>query len=170
MKSNRWVELLEEKYDAIINEGVELYKESLENRHLYYNVEMDKEGNISTWYSGSNNTVHISTYKGDSIVCLCINSNELEINIPDKVIERYLVEQNKTEYLKLLELEQAEDYTSYECLITDHHPELRGILALCVKNEKQFLCDSCREMLEDELNEVIKTYRCFMEMEEAQEE
>lgn len=170
MKSKRWVELLEENYNAIINKGVELYKESIENRHLYYNVEMDKEGNISTWYSGSNNTIHLSVHKGDSIVCLCIDNNDLEINISDTAIESCLIRQNKAEYLKTLELEQSEDYTSYECLIAGHHPELRGILEQCIEDEKQFLCDSCREMLEDELDEVIRTYRCFAEMAEAQEE
>lgn len=170
MKNRTWVDLLEDNYDAIIDAGVELYKESVENRHLYYNVEMDKEGNISTWYSGSDNTIHISTYKGDSIVCLRIDNNDLEIDIPDSTIEGYLIRQNKTEYLELLELEQLEDYTSYECLITDHHPALRGILEQCIEDEKQFLCDSCREMLQDELDEVIRTYRCFAEMAEAQEE
>ena len=170
MKYSEWLELLGEKREQILNEAVDAYKDSLESTHLRFIVELDCNGDIYTWYDiAGGNSTHVSTYKGDSIECIRICNEYLSINISDESIIRYLTEQKKTEYISILEAEQAEDYTSYECLISDHHLELRPIVEQCIADEKEFLCDNCREQLEYELDEFINQCERYAECEEAAE-
>lgn len=158
MKYN-WAKVLEENYSKVIDEAVGAYKDSLYNPGLRFIVEIDCDGNVYTWYDiAGGNTYHMSTYKGDSIECLHICNQYLDLNITDDVIERIIREQSKTEYLTILKAEQEEEDTSYESLITDHHPELQSVLEQCIE-EREYIYDSCREQLEYELDDFINKCR-----------
>lgn len=69
--NKNWLELIEKKYDEIINVGEKAYKDALENQHLRFIVEMDENGNVYSWYDvAGGNSFHASTYNGESIELL----------------------------------------------------------------------------------------------------
>lgn len=151
-----WVKLLEDNYSKIIDEATSAYKDSLDSPGLRFIVEIDYEGNVYTWYDiAGGNTYHMSTYKGNSMECVHICNQYLELDITDEAIEKTIREQNKMEFLAILKAEQAEDYVSYEDLIVDHHPELQAVLERCIEDEKEYICANCREQLEYELDEFL---------------
>lgn len=161
-----WAKMLEDNYSKIIDEAVGAYKDSLYNPGLRFIVEIDCDGNVYTWYDiAGGNSYHMSTYKGNSIECMHICNQYLELNITDMAIEEKIREQNKTEYLSILKLEQAEEFVSYESLIADHHPELQNILEACIEDEKEYIYDNCREQLEYELDDLINKFRMMKEYE-----
>lgn len=60
--NKNWLELIEKKYDEIINVGEKAYKDALENQHLRFIVEMDENGNVYSWYDvAGGNSFHAST-------------------------------------------------------------------------------------------------------------
>lgn len=161
-----WAKVLEENYSKIIDGAVGAYKDSLNNPGLRFIVEIDCDGNVYTWYDiAGGNTYHMSTYKGNSIECLRICNQYLELNITDAAIEAKIREQNKSEYLPKLNSEQVEEYVSYESLIADHHPELQSVLEECIEDEKEYIYDNCREQLEYELDDLIGKFRMLEEYE-----
>lgn len=91
--NKNWLELIEKKYDEIINVGEKAYKDALENQHLRFIVEMDENGNVYSWYDvAGGNSFHASTYNGESIElfefcmkrwgqCTCLGGNNYAISI-----------------------------------------------------------------------------------------
>ena len=100
--NKNWLELIEKKYDEIINVGEKAYKDALENQHLRFIVEMDENGNVYSWYDvAGGNSFHASTYNGESIELFEFCMQYWENNPADETVEEKLREKGLYDlYLK----------------------------------------------------------------------
>lgn len=88
-KSFSWLELIEEKRDEIMEVGMQAFRDSVDNPHLRFIVEITDSGNVSSWYDiKSGNSYHVSN-KGERIKVLFIfkHDNILEDTNLDYLIK-----------------------------------------------------------------------------------
>ena len=165
---NKWLELIEQNKERIINKGIEAYKESLENKNLRYIVEINENGEINTWYDiAGGNSIHMSTYNGESIELLHfwmqywiddpIPDNDIEQKLQDRgLYNRYLVER---------ESQDVEDWEVAEIVIINStDTKLQNVLEECRQERKQFLVDEyARTEAENQLENlknVLDSFKC----------
>ena len=165
---NEWLELIERNEEQIINTGIEAYKEAIENTQLRYIVEINTNGEITTWYDiAGGNSFHMSTYNGKSIELLhfCMQ-NWIDDPIPDNDIEQKLQERDLYNvYLAERELQDVEDWEAAEIVIINSTDiKLQGILEECRQERKQFYVDEyARTESENQLENlknVLDSFKC----------
>ena len=88
MTNKQWLALINEKRDEIITAGEQAFKDSVDNQHLQYHVELYCNGDIDVWHqSAGGNSFTSSSYKGNSICLMTFCNQYLETNVP---IEDYI--------------------------------------------------------------------------------
>jgi hypothetical protein len=166
---NEWLELIERNEEQIINTGIEAYKEAIENTQLRYIVEINTNGEITTWYDvAGGNSFHMSTYNGKSLelIHFCMQ-NWIDDPIPDNDIEQKLQERGLyNRYLKERESQEVEDWETAEIVIINSiDTKLQNVLEECKQERKQFLIDEyARTEVENQLEEiknVLDSFTCL---------
>lgn len=166
---NEWLELIERNEEQIINTGIEAYKEAIENTQLRYIVEINTNGEITTWYDvAGGNSFHMSTYNGKSLelIHFCMQ-NWIDDPIHDNDIEQKLQERGLYNcYLAERESQEVEDWEAAEIVIINSTDiKLQGILEECRQERKQFLVDEyARIEAENQLEEiknVLDSFTCL---------
>lgn len=165
MTNREWLELIEQNEERIINKGIEAYKSALENKNLRYIVEINENGEITTWYDvAGGNSFHMSTYNGKSIelIHFCMQ-NWIDDPIPDNDIEQKLQERGL--YNRYLEERAAQDVEDWECaeivIINSTNKELYNVLEECRQERKQFYVDEyARAESENQLEELKNILDC----------
>lgn len=139
--NKNWLELIEKKYDEIINVGEKAYKDALENQHLRFIVEMDENGNVYSWYDvAGGNSFHASTYNGESIELFEFCMQYWENNPADETVEEKLKKKGLYDlYLKERELQ--------ECLEECRKDELEFMADEYARSESINKLDALKERL-----------------------
>lgn len=141
---NKWLDLINKKYDEIINVGEKAYKDALENQNLRFIVEMDENGNVYSWYDiAGGNSIHMSTYKGESIELLHFCMRGWENNPTNESVEQKLKEKGLYSlYLEERERQDAEDIDTAELVLSNSsNQQLLECLEECQKDELEFMVD-----------------------------
>ena len=168
MTNRKWLELIEQNEERIINKGIEAYKSALENPNLCYIVEISEDGIITMWYDvAGGNSFHMPTYNGKSIELLhfCMQ-NWIDDPIPDNDIEQKLQERGLYNvYLAERESQDVEDWEDAEIVIINStDAKLQGILEECRQERKQFYIDEyARTESENQLESlknVLDSFKC----------
>lgn len=142
---NKWLDLINKKYDEIINVGEKAYRDALENQQLRFIVEMDENGNVYSWYDiAGGNSLHTSTYRGESIELLHFCMRDWENNPTNESVEDKLREKGLYSlYLEERERQNAEDVidTAELVLSNSSNEQLLECLEECRKDELEFMVD-----------------------------
>lgn len=158
MDNNKYLELINENEDKIIEMAADAYEEALNNKHLRFIVEIDKDGEVSYWNDiAGGNSQHMSVYNGDAIELLhfCFQYSDLEItqdDIINKLIEMGF--ENKIDELLAEARDENEDFPDLEWAINNHNDdvELIRVLEECRKDAIKLECENANEVIEDKLD------------------
>lgn len=161
---NKWLELIEQHEEEIINTGIEVYKEAIENPHLRYIVEMNEDGEVYYWYDiVGGNSFHMSTYQGKSIELIHLCMRDMEFDPTDETVEQKLKAKGLWNlYLEERERQDAEDYDGAEIVLCNSSDnKLRKCLEECETEEKQFYIDEwSRDEIESQLENLKNILNC----------
>ena len=133
---NKWVKLIKEKYNEIVDAGITAYKEARHNPHLEFVVEMD-EYSIEVWYCPAGSlSFHASVQQGTAIELMRLCFRYDEINISDETIIEKLKEKGYKKWIDELENKAAKHHISIEVLINSCYPGFKNeILPECREEE-----------------------------------
>lgn len=142
---NEWLELIERNEEQIINTGIEAYKEAIENTQLRYIVEINTNGEITTWYDiAGGNSFHMSTYNGKSIELLHFCMRDMEFDPSDETVEQKLRDKGLWNlYLEERERQDAEDYYGAEIVLCNSSDKK---LRECLEECENSWCDNVQEI------------------------
>ena len=113
---DKWLDLIGENEEKILEAGKAAYKEALEAPHLRFIVELDEDGEINTWCDvAGGNLFHMSTYNGTSIEVMEFCFQFFDSEITDEIIKQKFQEKGFKQLYNKLEETAEEDFTSVEC-------------------------------------------------------
>lgn len=137
----KWLDLIGENEEKILEAGKAAYKEALEAPHLRFIVELDEDGEINTWCDvAGGNLFHMSTYNGTSIEVMEFCFQFFDSEITDEIIKQKFQEKGFKQLYNKLEETAEEDFTSVECEIRHgDNQTAKDILEECQKDELEFM-------------------------------
>lgn len=144
----KWLDLIGENEEKILEAGKAAYKEALEAPHLRFIVELDEDGEINTWCDvAGGNLFHMSTYNGTSIEVMEFCFQFFDSEITDEIIKQKFQEKGFEQLYNKLEETAEEDFTSVECEIRHgDNQTAKDILEECQKDELEFMCRNLQVM------------------------
>lgn len=136
-----WLALIEEKENEILEAGKEAYKEALDRRELRYIVELDEDGEVTTWADvAGDNSFHSSTFNGKSIELLHFCFQNFESEVTDETIKKKFEDNELKSLFTEFEAEAEENYSSVECeIVNSDNQQAKDLLEECRNEELDFL-------------------------------
>lgn len=166
MRSIEWINLINDKKGEIIAAGKSAYRDALENHNMRFIIEIYEDGAIETWGDvAGGNSYHKCRYEDGPVELMTFCCQYWELPINDDLIAEVMEDNGLNEQLGALEQERAEDWTTLEYLIKDHHKELEKVLKECISRLIDLEVENCFEMLEYQYKETIKTLKYYAEQE-----
>lgn len=159
LKNKEWLELIENSEEQIIDVGIKAYEEAINNKHLRFIVEMNKDGKVYYWYDiAGGNSYHMSVHNGTAIELFqfCFQYYDLEV-IEESLIEK-LIEKGYGNMIDQLKVEAEEECTDIEGIIASKHSDqsIYGVVEECRKEAIKFeISEYAKEVSEQKL-EYIK--------------
>lgn len=99
MENKQWLELINQKKSQLVEAGEQAFRDSIDNQHLRYIVELYKDGSISVWYDvAGGNSFTSSSHRGESYVVMQFCHQYMEINNQEDETEEEWIEWYKDEY------------------------------------------------------------------------
>lgn len=99
MENKQWLELIDGNVDEIIEAGEQAFKDSVDNKHLEFIVELYKDGSINVWHDiAGGNSFSSANYKGDSVVIMKFCNQYLDVQNQEDETEEEWLEWYKDEY------------------------------------------------------------------------
>lgn len=98
MEDRKWLDLLKNREDAIIDTLEEAFKKSVDNQDLQLITEINESGDIYTWYSAAgSNSMTLVSFEGRSLILGTFCNQYMDIEITEEDVREYLTEKEIAE-------------------------------------------------------------------------
>ena len=155
MTSKEWLELIKEHEEKIIESGEKAYADAMNNNDFRFIVELEKDGNIYSWYDVAGGTsCSEDSFNGNAIVLMIFCFRGYEPEITEEDVRNKLIECGFENRIKELQNEAEEYGTTLDALIINEYgnDELYSVIQKCMQDAIDFeIAEYARNEVECEL-------------------
>lgn len=110
-----WTAILEENKQKILEALEEAFKDAIDNRHMEFIVEIDKDGEICQWGTNAGSmSMSMSVFHGEAYEVGRFEFQYMDIDITEDDVKNHLSE-DEFKKIKLLAEEESMGVVSYIC-------------------------------------------------------